>query len=134
MRIVVDTNVVISAIIRDNVPEKIISWIVSQPTIEWIASAGIIQEYREVLQRKKFKLSNEIIIRWLNLFAKELTVIQSDFTINFPRDIKDAKFLECAVAGYADVFITGDKDFSEAQKLIETQIMSIAEFNAVFLK
>jgi len=34
MKVIVDTNVLVSAIIRDNIPEQVIRWIVSQPVIE----------------------------------------------------------------------------------------------------
>lgn len=132
MKIIVDTNILVSAIICDNIPEKVILWIISQPIIEWIASDEIMQEYQGVLQRKKFKLSDETIQKWLRLLNKEITVIESEINIDFPRDRKDAKFLECAIASGADILITGDKDFSEAQALIETRIMSVSQFNAVF--
>lgn len=132
MKIIVDTNILVSAIICDNIPEKVILWMISQPIIEWIASDAILQEYQGVLQRKKFKLSNETIEKWLRLLSKEITVIQSEIKVDFPRDRKDAKFLECAIASGADILITGDKDFSEAQALIETRIMSVSQFNAVF--
>jgi len=47
---------------------------------------------------------------------------------DFPRDYKDAKFLACAVTTGADYFVTGDRDFSEAQKLLSTTILSVAQF------
>jgi putative PIN family toxin of toxin-antitoxin system len=132
MKIIVDTNILVSAIICDNIPEKVVLWIISQPIIEWIASDEIMQEYQGVLQRKKFKLSDETIEKWLRLLSKEITMIESEIKIDFPRDRKDAKFLECAIASGADILITGDKDFSEAQALIETRIMSMSQFNTVF--
>ena len=70
MKIIVDTNVLVSAIIRDNIPEQVIMWIVSQPVIEWVATAEIVQEYKEVLERKKFKLPSDVIDSWLRLFME----------------------------------------------------------------
>ena len=128
MKIIVDTNVLVSAIIRDNIPEQVIMWIVSQPVIEWVATAEIVQEYKEVLQRKKFKLPSEVIDSWFRLFDEELVLVSPEIAVNFPRDVKDAKFLECALESKADIFITGDRDFSEAQALISTQIMSVNQF------
>jgi predicted nucleic acid-binding protein len=46
----------------------------------------------------------------------------------FPRDRQDAKFLECALASEADYLITGDKDFSEGQKMVRTTIISVSLF------
>ena len=128
MKVIVDTNVLVSAIIRDNIPEQAIMWIISQPVIDWVATAEIVQEYKEVLQRKKFKLPSDVIDSWFRLFDEELVLVSPEITVNFPRDVKDAKFLECALESKADIFITGDRDFSEAQALISTQIMSVNQF------
>jgi predicted nucleic acid-binding protein len=49
--------------------------------------------------------------------------------IDFSRDQKDAKFLACAVESNADFLITGDLDFTEAQTLIQTNIVSVSSFN-----
>jgi uncharacterized protein len=133
MRVIVDTNILISAIIRDNVPEQVIMWLISQPLIEWIATPDIIDEYKGVLQRKKFNLPTAIIKQWFSLFDAELTLVHPEISVDFPRDIKDAKFLECALTSHADIFITGDKDFSEAQVLITTQIISVTQFKQLFV-
>jgi putative PIN family toxin of toxin-antitoxin system len=128
MKVIIDTNVLVSAILRDNVPEKIIMSIVMQPAIEWIATTEIVQEYKEVLQRKKFRLPNDIIQRWFQLLDEEIILVFPQLMIDFPRDSKDAKFLACAIESQADIFITGDSDFKEAHHLIKTQIMSITQF------
>ena len=38
MRIVIDTNILISAILRDRIPEKVILFVIESPNIKWIAS------------------------------------------------------------------------------------------------
>ena len=57
MKIVIDTNVLISSAFRGRVPETIILWLLAHPEWEWIASHEIIQEYKEVLIRPKFNLT-----------------------------------------------------------------------------
>lgn len=42
MKVIVDTNIVVSAIIRDNIPEQMIMRIIAQPFIDWIASDDIV--------------------------------------------------------------------------------------------
>jgi putative PIN family toxin of toxin-antitoxin system len=49
------------------------------------------------------------------LFDEQISLVTPAIKVSFPRDRKDAKFLECALACEADVFVTGDKDFSDAQ-------------------
>ena len=133
MKVIVDTNVLVSAIIRDNVPEQLVLWLLSQPNMEWLATAEILTEYIEVLQRKKFALPVEVVNQWRVLFANHITLVEAFVKFDFPRDQKDAKFLECALAGNADVFVTGDRDFSDAQALISTQIMTVAQFKFAFM-
>ncbi|HCU23831.1 MAG TPA: putative toxin-antitoxin system toxin component, PIN family, partial [Deltaproteobacteria bacterium] len=48
--------------------------------------------------------------------------------VHLPRDQKDAKFLECALSANADFLITGDRDFHQAQKLVNTTIISVSLF------
>ena len=128
MRVVVDTNVLISAILKDKDPEAVLLYVIESPDIEWIASYFILSEYKEVLRRKKFDLSEELINKWATMIDLLTTVIDIDASIDFPRDRKDAKFLECSIAGNAQFFITGDRDFIHAQKLMDTTIISVSKF------
>ena len=49
------------------------------------------------------------------------------------RDPKDARFLACALAARADYLITGDKDFSSAQPLPHTTVITVRDFVRLFL-
>lgn len=128
MRVVVDTNVLISAILKDKEPEAVLLYVIESPDVEWIVSSFILAEYMEVLRRKKFGLSSELVDKWAAMINLLSTVIDIDVSIDFPRDRKDAKFLECAIAGNAQFFITGDRDFVHAQKLMDTTIISVSKF------
>ena len=129
MRVLVDTNVVVSAILRDRVPEKVILFLIGNPDAEWVASDEILAEYREVLRRPKFGLSAELLTAWDERFAS-LGVWPVTMPVDFPRDAKDAKFLACALAAEADYFITGDRDFEEAPPLGKTRVLSVSRFHA----
>ena len=118
----------VSAAIRDWLPERVILWCVAQPDLEWLVTPEIIDEYIDVVNRPKFKLSSAVIARWLDLLSRRTRMIQPTVEIPFPRDRKDARFLICAESGRADSLITGDGDFSEARLLIGTPIMNVREF------
>jgi len=51
VKVIIDTNVLISAILRDKTPEDVILWILSRRDWAWIASEEILLEYRQVLRR-----------------------------------------------------------------------------------
>ncbi|NJL92118.1 MAG: putative toxin-antitoxin system toxin component, PIN family [Coleofasciculaceae cyanobacterium SM2_1_6] len=131
MRIIIDTNILISAILKDRTPEKVILFIVENSQFEWLVSAEILEEYKSVISRSKFNLPNAIINKWHLVFDTLTSCIEVNEEINFPRDQKDAKFLACAIAGSAIFFITGDQDFSEAQKIVNTIIISVNDFERI---
>jgi putative PIN family toxin of toxin-antitoxin system len=128
MRVVIDTNVLVSAVLKDRDPEAIILFVAERDDMEWIVSPEIMTEYREVLSRPKFGLPDDIRQNWFDLLDALTVTFDVDLDIDFPRDSKDAKFLACAVTAGADYFITGDRDFSEAQRLLSTTILSVAQF------
>lgn len=129
MRVVVDTNVVVSAILRDRLPEAVLLFIIAHPDFEWLASSEILTEYREVLRRPKFSLPEAVLLQWEERFHAAIAEWPVALTVAFPRDAKDAKFLACALASDADFFITGDHDFREARKLGRTKILSVSQFD-----
>lgn len=128
MKVVIDTNIVVSAALKDRNPEAVILFVAQHPEFEWVASAEIIKEYVEVLRRDKFHFPETIIHRWVNIFATLITVVETQGVVDFPRDQKDAKFLACALSAEADYFITGDKDFDGAYKVGNTAVLSVSMF------
>jgi len=128
MRVLIDTNVLVSAILKDRDPEKVILFVASRDDMEWIVSPRIMAEYREVLARPKFGLSVQIRNNWFDMLDALTICDNSDQEFDFPRDHKDAKFLACAIFSNADYFVTGDRDFSGAQKLLSTTILSVSQF------
>ena len=61
MKAVIDTNIVVSAVLRDQDPEAIIRFITAQEDWQWHASLDILTEYTEVLQRPKFALPSAVL-------------------------------------------------------------------------
>lgn len=128
MKVIIDTNVLVSAILKDKKPEAVILFIAERPDVEWIASSKILAEYKEVIGREKFALPEGIKERWFEMLDALVTVVDVDLSIDFPRDQKDSIFLACAVVAGTNYFITGDGDFEHAEKLAETTILSVSQF------
>ena len=131
MRVVIDTNVVVSAILKDRNPQAVILFVTRQPDFEWVASAEILAEYVEVIQRKKFNLPEATIAQWLAFFGELIRVVPVLQQYDFPRDQKDAKFLTCSLAADADYLITGDGDFEDAYRLGQTKVLSVTLFKSL---
>lgn len=96
MKILVDTNILVSAVLRDRDPEKVILYLIEQPDIEWVVSSEIISEYKSVLGRDKFQLPHDLLQSWYKVLDDVTTPYSVTNTFDFPRDQKDAKFLACA--------------------------------------
>ncbi len=128
MKVVIDTNVLVSAVLKDRIPETVIMFVAGRDDFEWVVSAEIMAEYHEVLGRPKFGLPDDILRGWHAILDRLTVLCAADLAIEFPRDRKDGKFLSCAVAAGADYFITGDRDFEEARQLLATTILSVSQF------
>ncbi|MEH1848841.1 MAG: putative toxin-antitoxin system toxin component, PIN family [Nostoc sp.] len=128
MKVIIDTSIVVSAVIADKNPETVILFVIANSAFEWVVSAEIIAEYKDVLKRPRLKLTEAQYERWVYLIDSVTTLIDVDVEVDFPRDRKDAKFLACAIAAGADFFITGNADFNEVQTLLNTTIISLSLF------
>jgi putative PIN family toxin of toxin-antitoxin system len=133
MKVVIDTNILVSAALKNKVPEEVILCVAFNLDYTWLVSTEIIEEYQSVLNRKKLNINPDRCKRFLQYVQDLTTLIVVNNTIEFERDRKDAKFLACATAGKADLLITGDKDFSEAQTLVATKIILVSQFKEVYL-
>ena len=134
MRVIIDTNILISAAVADGKPEKVINFIISHADYDWIVSQEILDEYREVLQRKKLKLRDTKKAEWLTLIENSTKLIEVNVNVNvdFTRDPKDAKVIALARVSEADFLITGDRDFEEMIELEQTVIISVSLFYDLF--
>lgn len=134
MKVIFDTSVVISAVLKDRVPEEVILFVLGNPDFTWIASTEIVNEYMSVIKRGKFKLSEETVQKWQSIFERRVKVEEATLEVDFPRDQKDAIFLACALSVKADYLITGDKDFEEAHKAGVTTVINVSEFKRLIVE
>ncbi|MFB2875645.1 putative toxin-antitoxin system toxin component, PIN family [Floridanema aerugineum] len=110
-RFVVDTNVLISALLfKNSVPFQAIELAEKQGII--LYSEATLNELDRVLSRKKFNkylsLEDRQVFLLKFISASELVSIIEKIAVC--RDEKDNKFLELAVSGNANVIVTGDLD------------------------
>lgn len=110
-RLVVDTNLLISAILLSHsVPREVVDRALEESVL--LFSEATMEELAEVLLRPKFdrfvsRDEREIFLGQLESAAELVPVIQ---VVRECRDPKDDKFLEVALNGRADVIVTGDAD------------------------
>jgi len=128
MRIIIDTNVFIIALIGKGNP-KLVDWIADKKFVVLFSEESYM-ELIEVIRRPKFKklFKNEQILRLLDLLdiIKETVIIKSSTDIC--RDKKDNFLLDLAKDGNADYLITEDFDLLEIEIFCETKIVKYRQF------
>ncbi len=128
-RIVVDTNVFVSAIaLPRSVPRQAVDQALAHGLL--LFSESTMTELVEVLFRSKFDQYSSIEARTLFLVqlkrASESVRILQD--VRECRDPKDDKVLEVALNGRADLIVTGDADLLALHPWREIAIQTPAEY------
>jgi putative PIN family toxin of toxin-antitoxin system len=108
-RIVLDTNVLISAAIQPcSLPAQVLELIASR-AVELCISEELFAEYSEVFGRAKFAgLAPHLVTRLLTLVADEATLVTPANRLTQSPDESDNRFYECVAASEADYIVTGN--------------------------
>ncbi len=123
MRIVLDTNVLVSAFLNPRSSPARILRLVLQGDVLIVIDESILAEYHEVLKRPKFKLDLEavlIVLDYIRSIGIQAPTLARPITLS---DRFDEPFLEAALATQADALITGNikhfpKKYCKGQKVI----------------
>jgi len=108
MRIVVDTNVIVSALVFGGLPRRIFE-LVEGGYCELFYAADIQEETRRVL-RDKFGWDEDRLDRYLRtLWSLGKRVVLRHRVNAVREDPDDNRILECALAADADVIVSGDR-------------------------
>jgi putative PIN family toxin of toxin-antitoxin system len=109
MRIVCDTNVIISGILFGGDP-RVILRAVFRRRLEAFVSVAILNELRDVLSRRKFRMTTGRVDAAMELVRKTFTCVTIDEPVaGVAVDPDDDRVLEAALAAGAEVIISGDK-------------------------
>ena len=108
LKVVLDTNVFISAILFGGIPQQIMES-ARNGEIELLTSSSILFELASILQGK-FKFSRTIALDVISEIKRTSSVIFTKTKLSvIEKDHSDNMILECAVDGFADYIVSGDK-------------------------
>lgn len=128
MRVVVDTNVIVSALFKTtSVPALALRLVHRYDTL--LESMETEAELRLVLARPKIaSFLTSDVVAWIDQMLATAELVSVDDRFSACRDERDDKFLHLAVAGHADIIISGDADLLSMALFREVPIISPANF------
>ncbi|RTL48504.1 MAG: putative toxin-antitoxin system toxin component, PIN family [Rhodocyclaceae bacterium] len=135
-RVVIDTNLVLSALVfsQGRVTPLRLAW--QNHHIQPLVSRATAAELLRVLAYPKFKLSadeqQELLADYLP-YCKSVVIPNPPPATPACRDTFDVPFLQLAVAGKARALVTGDQDLLSLAKASSCPIVSAEQFMKTLL-
>jgi putative PIN family toxin of toxin-antitoxin system len=132
LKIVIDTNVIVSAALKDGTPPALVLGACVDRRITLVTTTWQLDELQRVLgySRIAARLLAERRSRLLDSVRHlaEIVVPTGAAQGAVPRDPDDENILEAAIAGNADYIITGDKDLLDVGTFEGITIVNPAQF------
>lgn len=125
-RVLLDTNVLVSALVYGGKPEVIFQLVITK-RIAAVTSLPLLAEFLEVL-RKKFEFEMEKIRKIERDLRKIFILVSPVGILDISRDEDDNRVLEAALEGGCDYIITGDEDLLNLGKFKNIKIITPDEF------
>lgn len=127
LRLVVDTNVLVSAALKSESLQRTVFLIAITRPARLYVTQPILKEYSDVLARRELRIRRGLRQQLLQLIKNRSRLIVPRYRLAVTSDPDDNMFIECADAARADYMITGNlKHFPRFWK--GTKVISPREF------
>ena len=134
MRVVIDTGIFVSALIRPQGRTGAVLLALKENRFTLIYSTDILVEIIDVLGRDKFRnkyhITPDKIATLIDLIRLRGELVIPSQKVTACRDPKDDIFLEAALEGDAEFLVSGDFDLLDMQSFENIVILRVAEFLA----
>ena len=134
MKIVLDTNVLISGIFFSGPPYQILkAW--QEGKIKVIVSEEILSEYQRVAEELSSQFPSVDANRILELITIHAEIVDAtDFQITICEDPDDNKFIACALASKSKIIVSGDKHLLNVSGYEGIKVVKPLEFTDNYIK
>lgn len=109
IRIVLDTNVVVSAMLNSSGTAADVLRLALNKHVQLCVSEAILEEYDGVLRRPKFRRPARVVSALMKAIRATADKVEPNETLAVSGDEADNRFLECAKAAGADYIVTGNQ-------------------------
>jgi putative PIN family toxin of toxin-antitoxin system len=128
VKIVLDTNVLVSGIFFTGPPYEILkAW--RDGKVNLVVSTDILDEYQRVAEELSQKFHGVDIFGILDLLTVGSEIVQAPLLPEpVCRDPEDDKFLACAIAGSAEYIVSGDRHLLKVSRYGDVEIVNPRRF------
>lgn len=133
MKIVIDTNVLISGIFFGGPPGKVLNAVVDKK-ISAYATVEIVDEYQEIVREMVKRKQGHLNSSLLAPLIQTMQIIVPHSHIEICRDPDDNKFLSCAIDSKSLYIVSGDRDLLVLEKYKDITIVTAKDFCEKYLK
>ena len=109
LRLVIDTNVVVSAVLKPDGLQRTVFLLATAKPARWYVSDPIMEEYSTVLARPELKIRRSLRLQVVQLIKNHTHSVTPSRLPQLTTDPDDNIFLECADAARADYLVTGNQ-------------------------
>lgn len=127
MKVVVDTNIVISGVFFSGAPRRVIEAVVDSE-VQASATGEIVEEYSRVFERMIVRKGGRLRGDALSVLVSKLELIEPVTHVEACRDPDDDKFIGCALDAHAVYIVSGDKDLLDMGNYGGVEMVTAAEF------
>ena len=131
MRIVIDTNVVASAIFFGGRPAELLRMVIRHEHLA-VATDEIVDEYQATISYLLDKYGGKKMQLSIVPIFSAMEIIQATNKVDICRDPDDNKFISCAIDGHCYYVVSGDKDLLSLEQFGNIKIVTVAEFLELF--
>ena len=131
MKAVFDTNIFISAFLIPGSQGEQAFLLAQRKHVDLCTSIAILTETARTLKRK-FHQEETDIKAALKLISRAAEVLRPTVEVTALKDAPDNRILECAVAGHADIIVTGDRSLLALKTFRGIPIIRLADFLRLF--
>ena len=134
MKIILDTNVLISGIFFSGPPSQILkAW--QNSRLQIVLSQEILNEYQRVAESLVGRFPKIDILPIIELMTIHGQLVDAEgFDVSVCDDPDDNKFMECAIASNSKIIVSGDKHLLKVSGYQGIKVLKPREFVDSYLK
>ncbi len=126
MRVLLDTNVIVSAVATRGLCADVFRAVLSAH--ELVTCAQVLEEVRRILS-EKFGIPERLVKEYLELIGQEAILAEPGDSPDLPiQDRDDAEIVAAALGARAEVLVTGDHELQSLENIGQVRILSPRAF------